>query len=68
LWYRGEEVVCFESKLWDGSTGGYGFTDCTPEAWIPGEYEVRMFVGELWKVSARFTVLGAGTPTATPSP
>ena len=68
LWYRGTEVVCFESLPWDGSTGGYGFTDCTPDAWLPGDYEVRIFVGDQWKVSSQFTVVGEGTPTVTPLP
>jgi hypothetical protein len=66
IWRRGESIVCLESKPWDGGTGGYGYTECAPEAgWVPGEYEVQMFLGEVWWVSARFTVLGA-TGTAMP--
>lgn len=66
VWRRGEAIVCVESKPWDGGTGGYGYTECAPEAgWAPGEYEVQMFLGEAWWVSARFTVLGA-IETATP--
>ena len=67
LWYRGEEIVCSETKPWDGGTGGYGFTDCTPaDGWQPGEYEIRMFLGENWKISTRFRVQGQA-PTATPT-
>ncbi len=75
IWYMGEdEIVCLETKPWDGGTGGYGYTECTPEKWMPGEYEIRMFMGEVWKVSTRFKVVGlppaptsTSTPTITPS-
>lgn len=73
LWYLGSQVVCEESKPWDGGTGGYGYTECAPmQGWIPGEYEIRMFLGEMWKISARFTVesspgTSTKTPTVTPS-
>lgn len=67
IWYRGDEIVCLETQPWDGGTGGFGFTECEPEAgWAPGEYEIQMFLGQTWKVSTRFTVL-AGTETATPT-
>jgi hypothetical protein len=66
IWRRGATIVCLESKPWDGGTGGYGYTECAPQAgWEPGEYEIQMFLGEVWWVSARFTILGA---TATPAP
>jgi hypothetical protein len=67
IWYRGTEIICLEAMLWEGSTGGYGYTECTPDQWLPGEYEVRMFVGETWKVSSRFTVF-SGEATATLAP
>lgn len=67
IWYREGEIICLETQPWDGGTGGFGFTECEPESgWIPGEYEIQMFLGETWKVSTRFTVLG-GTQTPTPS-
>ncbi len=67
LWYFGDEITCYESKPWDGGTGGYGYTECSPpEGWRVGEYEVQMFAGTQWRVSARFTVT-AIRPTATPS-
>ncbi len=66
IWYREVEIVCVESFPWDGATGGWGYTECTPGAWQPGEYEVRMFVGDTWKVTSRFTVV-AGAPTPVPS-
>ena len=24
LWYRGTDLICYETLPWDGSTGGYG--------------------------------------------
>jgi type VI secretion system secreted protein VgrG len=67
LWYREDQIVCSETQLWTGGTGGYGFAECRPlGGWQPGEYELRMFLGEIWKVSARFRVSGLPpTPTAT---
>jgi type VI secretion system secreted protein VgrG len=65
------QVICYETKPWTGSTGGYGYTDCFPisTAWQPGEYEVQIFVGDVWFVSDRFTVAGEPpTPTLTPVP
>ncbi len=67
IWLHEGEIVCLETKPWDGGTGGFGFTECEPEVWLPGEYEIQMFVGEEWKVSTRFTVVGDPV-MATPSP
>ena len=72
LWYfqpgPDEKLICYESNPWDGSTGGYGYTNCnlSSDLWQPGEYEVRIFVGIDWKSSGRFTVTGA-PPTAKPT-
>lgn len=67
LWYREDRIVCSETLPWQGGTGGYGFAECSPaEGWQPGEYELRMFLGETWKASARFRVSGL-PPTVTPS-
>ncbi len=75
LWYRvlDNELVCYETKPWDGGTGGYGYTDCTlnPSEWVPGEYEVQIFVSTTWITSGRFVIEGeppTPQPTATPSP
>ena len=73
IWYRlaDGEVICYETVPWAGSTGGYGYVECEPisTAWQPGEYEVQMFIGDVWLVSGRFNVAGdPPTPTATPSP
>lgn len=60
LWFRGTELVFFETKPWDGGTGGYGYSDWNPDpsAWLPGDYEVAIFIGYEWKISGRFTVSG----------
>ena len=72
IWLYGDEVVCSETKAWDYAPGGYGYTDCTrpPEEWKPGRYEVQIYVGQTWKVTGEFFILGdQGTtgdvPTAT---
>lgn len=72
LWYRGDELVHFETKPWDGSTGGYGYSDWnpSPDDWLPGTYRVIIFVGTVAKTSGQFTVVGnppTHTPTLTPS-
>lgn len=68
LWYRSTELVNYETKPWDGQIGGWGYTDWDPDPhnWLPGEYEVQIFIGLEWKVSGRFTVEGQ-PPTQIPS-
>jgi hypothetical protein len=73
LWYRIEDrkLLCFETIPWEFSTGGYGLTTCAPIStdWLPGEYEVQIFVGSQWNNSGRFTVTGdPPEPTITPTP
>lgn len=73
LWYRDGLLVHYETKPWDGGTGGYGFADWEPrpEEWLPGNYQVVLFVGTDWKVSGRFILEGdapTAVPTLTPSP
>jgi hypothetical protein len=76
IWYRDGAQVHLETRPWNGGTGGYGFTDWAPAPsdWLPGNYEVQIFVGEEWKVVGRFIVQGnaptalpTGTPTLTPT-
>ena len=70
LWFRDGEIVCIESFPWNGASGGFGYTECRLPAadWLPGEYEVQLFVGETWKVSGFFSVTGTPpTPTITPT-
>jgi hypothetical protein len=67
IWYLGAEVICLETQLWDGGTGGYGYTECELPTWKPGEYEVQIFFGERWMTSSRFEVLPA-TPNGSPTP
>jgi len=70
FWNRDDETICFETKPWDGGTGGYGYTDCLPDGgWPAGTYEIQMFIGTQWQVSTRFEIRGAPpTASVTPSP
>ncbi|MGA7193290.1 MAG: hypothetical protein WBW94_06630 [Anaerolineales bacterium] len=70
IWYRDGIQVHLETRPWDGGTGGYGFTDWDPAAyeWLPGNYEVQIFVGEDWKVVGRFIVRGNPPPSPTVTP
>jgi type VI secretion system secreted protein VgrG len=71
LWFRDGELVHFETKPWDGTTGGYGYADwqALPEEWLPGTYTVQIFVGMEWKVIGQF-ILEGNPPTSavTPTP
>jgi hypothetical protein len=68
IWLRNGQQVCLETKPFDGSSGGYGFANCTNPigGWQPGIYEAQIFVGEDWKVVGRFLVQG-NPPTSIPS-
>lgn len=73
LWYRNSELVHYETLPWDGATGGLGYSQWQPppEMWLPGRYEVQIFVGMEWKVVGQFLVSGepaTSTPGVTPSP
>ena len=81
VWYRVDDWVkiCSSSLVYEGSTGGYYSTECAPEdtgLWLPGQYELQIFVNEQWFESGRFTVEGMPptlvptitlTPTKTPT-
>lgn len=68
IWYRNGEYVFHETKPWDGSTGGFGYSDWapTPDQWFPGTYMVQIFVGHDFKRAGTFTVEG-DAPTAAPT-
>jgi hypothetical protein len=72
LWYHDGKLICYETKPWDGGTGGIGgFTECSDPVggWTSGQYEVQIFMGYDWKVIGRFIVLGTpATPTPTNTP
>ena len=57
LWYRGNELICFETIPWDGGTGGFGYTECGNPVggWQPGDYEVQIFTGTSWKSLGGFS-------------
>jgi type VI secretion system secreted protein VgrG len=68
LWFRDGELVHYETIPWDGETGGYGFTEweAPPEEFLPGNYEVQIFVGLEWKVVGQFLLQG-DSPTSVPT-
>jgi hypothetical protein len=77
LWYRGPELVNYETIPWNGGSGGLGYTDWAPDPseWLAGEYEVQIFVGTFFRKSGRFIVEGepptplpSATPTSTLTP
>lgn len=68
VWLRDGQVIFVETRLWDGSTGGCGFSDYdnTKLWWPEGNYEVQIFIGERWLASNRFVIVRS-TPTPTPT-
>jgi hypothetical protein len=71
LWYRGDELLKYDTSPWDGGTGGYGqyVFDFSTEKWLPGSYQVIFFVGTEWKTIGEFRVTGSPpSPTPTPYP
>jgi type VI secretion system secreted protein VgrG len=77
LWYRNQVLVYYQSQVWRGAEQGNQYTDwnVAPDFFLPGSYEIQVFIGTEWKSSARFTVVGnpptytpTPTPSATPSP
>lgn len=69
LWFREGELISYETLPWNGASGGFGFTESqlSTEEWLPGNYEVQIFVGTAWKISGTFEVTGT-PPTSTPTP
>lgn len=70
VWLREGVVVYAETHLWDGSTGGCGFSnyDNGKQWWPVGHYEVQIFIGARWLVSGQFEVVQSSpTPTITPT-
>jgi len=73
VWLREGSIVCFETQVWGNLTGGSYYSDfcnqkITPEMWTPGDWEVQIFVGQTWKTSGRFTILGRDSSAQTSSP
>jgi hypothetical protein len=69
LWIHQGELVFFETKPWDGVEGGWGYTDWDPAPgeWKSGEYQIQIFVGEVFKVEGRFIVDGDPLTTVSPT-
>jgi hypothetical protein len=72
LWYRGNELLKYDTSAWGGGTGGSGQYELVlpVENWLPGTYQVIFFVGTEWKTSGDFRITGnppSPTPTALPT-
>ncbi|MCJ7717477.1 MAG: hypothetical protein MUO54_13285 [Anaerolineales bacterium] len=71
LWYLDDTLIHYETLPWNGGSGGIGYTDWdpAPEFWLPGEYQIHIFLGTEYMLSGDFTVTGdPPTPTISPSP
>jgi hypothetical protein len=71
IWYQEDILIHFETMPWNGGSGGSGYTDWdpAPELWLPGEYEVQIFLGTEFILSGFFNVVGdPPTPTISPTP
>ena len=75
VWLRDGEPIQQSTSKWEGGSGGYGLAilEMPAEEWLPGAYELQLFVGEEWLMSGYFTVVGepplpSATPTATSTP
>lgn len=71
LWYRDGKLIYYETGPWKDTTGGYGYIEyvAAPDEWLPGDYEVQIFVGNDWVTVGRFIVDGMpNTATATKQP
>ncbi len=68
LWYRNGQLMFVDSAPWSAGSGGYGYSMWAPapDEWLPGTYQVQIFVGIEWKVVGQFTVQGQ-PPTLTPT-
>jgi type VI secretion system secreted protein VgrG len=68
LWLRDGKLVHYETIPWDGEVGGYGFTEWEAPAseWLPGVYDVQLFVGLDYKMIGQF-ILQGDAPTAVPT-
>ncbi|HUH97107.1 MAG TPA: hypothetical protein VLZ89_07100 [Anaerolineales bacterium] len=75
IWLRDGQLVHYETLPWNCvgcGIGGAGFSEWNPAAyeWLPGNYEVQIFIGDEYKTNGRFIVRGAPppSPTVTPTP
>ena len=69
VWYRDGEYLDYETKTWNLDESGAGIIEYEQDVdkWLPGVYELQIFVGDQWKASGSFTLAG-DPPTFTPTP
>ena len=69
VWYRDGEYLDYETKTWNLDEAGAGIIEYEQDVdkWLPGIYELQIFVGDQWKATGSFTLAG-DPPTFTPTP
>ena len=69
VWYRDGDYLGYETKTWNLDESGAGIIEYEQDVdkWLPGSYELQIFVGDQWKASGSFTLTG-DPPTFTPTP
>jgi hypothetical protein len=71
VWLRNGELVYWDPYPWNKSANGTGLVEwnLAPGFFVPGAYEVQIFIGTQWYRSGRFNIVGpAPTATRTPLP
>ncbi len=71
LWYQNGQLQAIDTKSWQNppaGTSGIGVSgwERPSQDWLPGNYEVQVFVGTGWRVSGTYSVEGE-PPTITPT-
>jgi len=69
LWYHNGALEYVDSTSWKDFPAGVGVASWARPApeWLPGQYEVQIFLGTEWQASGRFVLMG-DPPTASPTP
>lgn len=79
VWYKDEAPIHVNTTVWEGGTGGYGAEPCLLDqcSWEAGLYRLAIFVGDQFKRSVDFVIVGtpptftatsSATLTITPTP
>ena len=68
LWYQNGGLRYIDTTSWRNSPVGIGITSWGQDvtSWLPGNYEVQIFIGTGWKSSGTFALQGE-PPTITPT-
>lgn len=70
VWHKDGAPIHINTTVWEGGTGGYGAEPCLLDqcSWEAGLYRLTIFVGDQFKRSVDFVIVGTPpTPTLTSS-